>query len=64
MLPEENPEAVDKHEAAGLNTTPCELAWKVFNVAAGLSVWGKKHLSPHTELSVRFDPAVLLLTAG
>jgi hypothetical protein len=63
MLLEENPNAVNKHEASSFYPTPCELARKVLNVAARLSVRGKKHLSPQTELGVGLQPAELLPAA-
>jgi hypothetical protein len=63
MLLGENPDAMDKHEAGGFYTAPCELAREVLNVAARLSIRGKKHLNPQAELSVGLQPTLFLLAS-
>lgn len=63
MLSREDPNTVNKHEAAGVNATPGELARKVFDIAARTSVRSERHLSPQTEPGVRLQPALLLLAA-
>jgi hypothetical protein len=55
---------MDKHVATGFHATPCELARKVFNVAALLAIRGEKCSCPQAELGIGLQPALFLLTAG